>query len=325
MSTPELLPFDESHLPDAGRLLAERHRRHRTAEPPAVRPLRGPGYCAGGGRRRARHRRRLRRGRVPATAAWSATCSARPKPGADLGAQRLGRVRRARPSRRPRTLRDLYAAAAARWVDEGRTAHYVLVPAHDEALSARGSGSPSATSTRTPSATYRPGRLRPRRRVRRAPAAAPTSRPWPGSTWSCPATRRLAPTFSSGRAGTYEEAVAEWEEDFDDPDFATFVAERDGRVVGSAVGCRLEKSGSHAGPARPENAGFLGFAAVFPEARGLGAGRALGEAVLDWSRQQAARRAWSPTGGPPTCSSSRAWPALGFRPTFLRLHRLLGH
>ena len=30
-------------------------------------------------------------------------------------------------------LRDLYAAAATRWVDEGRTAHYVLVPAHDQA------------------------------------------------------------------------------------------------------------------------------------------------------------------------------------------------
>ncbi len=31
MSRLEVLPFDETHLPDAGRLLAERHRRHRLA------------------------------------------------------------------------------------------------------------------------------------------------------------------------------------------------------------------------------------------------------------------------------------------------------
>ena len=31
-------------------------------------------------------------------------------------------------------VRDLYGVAAARWVDEGRTAHYALVPSHDTAL-----------------------------------------------------------------------------------------------------------------------------------------------------------------------------------------------
>src|SRR5206468_11846391 len=30
----------------------------------------------------------------------------------------------------PETARDLYAAAAAGWVAEGRTAHYVVVPSH---------------------------------------------------------------------------------------------------------------------------------------------------------------------------------------------------
>ena len=35
---------------------------------------------------------------------------------------------------------------------------------------------------------------------------------------------------------------------------------------------------------RPPNAAFLGFAAVLPQARGLGAGRVLGEAVPGWAR-----------------------------------------
>ncbi len=134
----------------------------------------------------------------------------------------------------------------------------------------------------------------------------------------------LAPTFSSGDPGSYEESLAEWTEDFDDPDFTTFVAEHDGRVVGSAVGCLLDKSSSHTVPPSPDGAGFLGFAAVFPDDRGLGAGRALGEAVLDWSRTEGhpcVVTDWRAT----NLLSSRAWPALGFRPTYLRVHRLLGH
>ena len=94
--------------------------------------------------------------------------------------------------------------------------------------------------------------------------------------------------------------------------------------MGAAVGCALEKSGSHAPLTRPDKASFLGFAAVLPEARGLGAGRALGEAVLAWTRDQgftSAATDWRAT----NLLSSRTWPRLGFRPTFLRLHRLLGH
>jgi GNAT superfamily N-acetyltransferase len=143
------------------------------------------------------------------------------------------------------TARDLYGVAAARWVHQGRSAHYALVPNHDAAL-------------------------------------------------------------------------------VDAPDMATFVVERDGRVVGASVGCALTRSRSHAGLARPDDAGFLGFAAVLPEARGTGAGRAVGEAVIDWSARQGYRSVvtdWRAT----NLMSSRTWPRLGFRPTCLRLHRLVGH
>ena len=75
---------------------------------------------------------------------------------------------------------------------------------------------------------------------------------------------------------------------------------------------------------RPDNAGFLGFAAVLPSARGLGAGRALGETVLAWSAEagyDVVATDWRVT----NLLSSRAWPAIGFRETFLRLHRVVGY
>jgi GNAT superfamily N-acetyltransferase len=110
----------------------------------------------------------------------------------------------------------------------------------------------------------------------------------------------------------------------DNTEFAGFVVERDGEVVGSAVGCALEMSGAHTGLARPGDAAFLGFAAVFPHARGSGAGRALGEAVLDWAARSGFDSVvtdWRET----NLLSSRAWRALGFRETFVRLHRLIGY
>ena len=158
-------------------------------------------------------------------------------------------------------VRDLYAAAATRWVDEGRTAHYALVPAHDEALVGAwfrlAFGHQHTHAVRPPLAGPPPApRVLVRRPVREdIPALARLE-------VELPRHQGLAPTFSSGDPGSYEESLAEWTEDFDDPDFTTFVAEYDGRVIGSAVGCLLEKSGSHTGPAKPDGAGFLGFAAV---------------------------------------------------------------
>ncbi len=81
-------------------------------------------------------------------------------------------------------------------------------------------------------------------------------------------------------------------------------------------------SSEHRGIVRPTGAGFLGFAAVLPEARGLGAGRALGEAVLVWARDAGHPTVvtdWRET----NLLSSRTWPRLGFRPTFRRLYRAI--
>jgi GNAT superfamily N-acetyltransferase len=133
-----------------------------------------------------------------------------------------------------------------------------------------------------------------------------------------------SPVFAAGEVPTLDEALADWEESIDDADYATFVAEDNGRVIGSSIGCSLEKSSAHSGLAQPGNAGFLAYAAVFPEARGRGAGRALGEAVLNWAAgagYDSVVTDWRVT----NLLSSRAWPRLGFVQTFHRLHRVIGH
>jgi GNAT superfamily N-acetyltransferase len=225
----------------------------------------------------------------------------------------------------PEDVRDLYAVAADRWAAAGLDAHYALVPAHDAALVDAwfrvGFGQQHVHAVREiPDDTVPPlpagiG-IRPARRED-IPLLAELG-------LELPRHQGRSPVFSSGPVQTLEEALAEWEDEFDDEGFANLVAEYDGRVVGLGVGCALEKSSSHSALMRPDHAGFLGFAAVFPQARGLGAGRALGEAVLAWSRDSgytSVATDWRAT----NLLSSRTWPRLGFRPTFLRLHRRLGY
>jgi GNAT superfamily N-acetyltransferase len=220
-------------------------------------------------------------------------------------------------------VRALYGAAAGTWVAQGRTLHHVIVPATDEVLVdawfSMGFGRQHVHAIReVPHASFVP--VRPSgMTVRRAVVA------------DIPALAALdlvlfthqaeAPVFSHARVPAFDATVAELEaEGVDDPRFAIFVAEHAGRVIGSAVGCAIDESSEHAGIVKPPGAGFLGFAAVLPDARGLGAGRALGETVLAWARDAGHRTIvtdWRST----NLESNRAWLALGFRPIFHRLHR----
>jgi hypothetical protein len=55
----------------------------------------------------------------------------------------------------------------------------------------------------------------------------------------------------------------------------------------------------------------------------LGAGRALGETVLAWARD-AGYTSVATDWRSANLEADGAWRALGFRPTFRRLHRLIG-
>jgi ribosomal protein S18 acetylase RimI-like enzyme len=224
----------------------------------------------------------------------------------------------------PEAIREAYAAAAAGWFAQGRTNHFVVVPANDEdALQAwfsLGFGMQQVHALRDPvDGSFEPTRgqgLSVRRSERRdLPALAELD-------LVLPRHQQGTAVFSRLPMPTVEETLAELEADFDDADYAVFVAEHEGRIVGTAVGCSLELSPGHTRMMRPRSAGFLGFAAVAPDARGLGAGRAVAEAVMAWSRDQGYE--WIATDWRSTnLEANRAWRALGFRPSFLRLHRAI--
>ncbi len=318
---PAIRAFEPGDVAAAGRLLAERHAAHRRAEPLLAARFEDPAAAC------AQVEEEVAAGATGAVAVVDeglvGYLLGRHKPGSAWGPNRW--VESAGQAvRDPEVVRDLYALAATRWVAEGNDVHYALVPAHDaglvDAWFRLGFGQQHVHAVRelaTEAATVPPGlTIRPAER-RDIPLLGRLD-------LELPLHQGLAPTFSSGELPTLEEAVADWEDSFDDEGFGYLVAEHEGAVVGAAVACPLDKSSIHTPLMRPDRAGFLGFAAVLPEARGLGAGRALGEAVHDWCAAEgftSLATDWRAT----NLLSSRTWPRLGYRPTFLRLHRRLGY
>ena len=332
MSRAHVRPFQADDVPAAGALLAARHRAHRLSC-----PLLSPRY----------EKDSAAAAQVAEAFAQPGASGAVAMQGGDIGGFVLGAPKDSpvwgpngwvdaagHAAAEPELVRDMYGLASARWVQESRTAHYVLVPASDEDLLRTwyrlGFGQQQAHAVRPPSdepptrepPAREPSAAQPKVVVRRAqrndlPALARLE-------VELPRQQSLAPVFSPSPVPSYEECLAGWEEDFDDPVYTTYVAELEGAVVGSSIGCPLEIAGGHPPLTRPDHAGFLAFAAVFAHARGFGAGRALGEAVITWTAQagyDCVVTDWRVT----NLLSSRTWPRLGFKESFLRLHRLVGY
>ena len=317
----EVTEFTSQHLEAAAELLAARHRRHRAAAPLLSPAYDDPAAC-----------------REPLASAYAAEDASgavavdgsrvvgyllgAPKPGAAWGAN-VWVESAGHAVEHAELARTLYAHAATRWLDEGRTAHYAMLPSHDREVVdawfrlAFGWQHTHAIREPAPAGPIREGLLIRAPRREEIPDLARLDMVLTDH-------QNLSPVFSSAPPDVYEERVADWEEDFDNPKYWNVVVEHGGELVGLAVGCDLEVSSSHTGPARPERAAFLGFAAVHPHARGLGVGRALGEAVSAWALElgyPSIVTDWRET----NVLSSRAWRGLGYRDTFVRLHRLVGH
>lgn len=324
MHRPTTRPFNPDDLDAAGRLLAARHAALRRVEPLFDERYEDPAVA------RAEVADLLADGATGAVALQDGEVTGyllgrhrdQPTWGPNLWVEAAGHA-----VRDAETVRDLYAAAAPAWVERGWDAHYALVPAHDasavDAWFRLGFGQSHVHGIReVPTEPWRP----PAHLVVRGPRREDV-RALAELDVALPEHQLLAPTFAAGETFTVDEAVADWEESFDTgggDGYWHVVVEHDGRVVGAATACALEKSSGHQGLTRPPHAGFLGYASVFPDARGLGAGRALGEAVLDWMRDTGFTSAvsdWRAT----NLLSSRAWTALGFRPSFYRLHRRIGY
>ncbi len=317
-SRTEFRPFAAGHLDGAAALLADRHRRHRLAEPLLDRAFEDPA----GARREietllavegAAGWAALRDGAVVAYMIGIAKSDA--TWGRNVWVEPAGHA-----AVEPGLVRQLYAVAADAWAREERFNQHVLVPAADEALVdawfSLDFGQQHLHAVReNPPASFG---VVPRSElvIRRAtrddiPAVAELE-------LVLPEHMRGAPVFSRLPLQPIEEIEAELAEDFDD--YTIFVAEHKGRIIGDAIAVPLTKSPGNSSLIRPANAGFLGYAAVLSDARGLGAGRALGETVMAWSRDagfDCVATDWRST----NIEADRSWRALGFRPTYRRLHR----
>jgi ribosomal protein S18 acetylase RimI-like enzyme len=315
MTRLDIRPFSDEFLPHAGELLAARHRAQRAAEP--LLPARYENAEAAAGevaalanQERASGAVALRGTRVvgfllgirKSDERWGANVWVDPAGHAVDEAE---------------DLRDLYGAAAARWMEEGRDRHYAIVPAADDALVTAWSrvsfGQQHAHGIReVPEAHWPEGvRLAEERDVDALVELSPLIVDH----------QALAPVFGIGLPReTPEEIRKELLEDLANPDTGDLVAERDGHIVGAFQIVPAGLSSVHTGLARPENAALLSWAATSPELRGTGAGLALTDAGFAWARERGHETMvtdWRVT----NLLASRFWPARGFRESFLRLYR----
>jgi GNAT superfamily N-acetyltransferase len=302
----EIVPFAEEHVDAAADLLAERHERHRSEFPQLPADLDYRGEIAA----------LLAEG---ATGAFTdgayvlGTSGPEDRWGPNIWIEAAGHA-----ARDPELLRDVWANAAASWVEQGLKAHYVLVPATDpdllDAWFRLGFGAQQGHGLIEIPEREWPANVREATRddIEALVEIGPLLSRHQGQS----------PVFSSVPEQTPDDVRADVLDDFSLEGVANLVYEAEGRIVGDFFVCPLELSNAHSGLARPPGASFLGFAITHPEARGTGAGVALTDASLAWARERGYETMvtdWRET----NLLASRFWPKRGFRKTFLRLHRAI--
>lgn len=305
-------PFAEEHLDAAAALLAERHAQHRRAEPllPAAVDFRAEVE--------ALWRREGASGAVAIVGdrvVGYLIGAPREDPvwGPNVWVELAGHA-----IEEAEVARDLYALAATRWVEEGRTRQYVIVPSADAALVDAwfrlSFGQQHAFGIRElPEGAAFPDGVREatERDVDALVALGPMLAEH----------QALAPVFGPGpRDESEEELRKDILDNMASGEVADLVAETDGRIVGNFFVTPIERPSMHVGLAQPQRAAFLAWAAIAPEVRGTGVGLALTEASFAWARSRGYETMvtdWRVT----NLLSSRFWPRRGFRPTFFRLYR----
>ena len=306
----EICAFAEDHLDEAGSLLAARHREHRAVEPllserfehadatrEQVAVLLAEEHASGAVAFRDGQVAGFLLGTRKDDRMW----------GANVWVEAAGYA-----VDEPELVRDLYAFSSQRWVDEGRTRHYALVPTlddHVEAWFRLSFGVQQAHGIREVDVRAWP------RGARRAQER------------DVEALIDLAPLISRHQASAPVFSGIEREEDADElramltadvanDQLGELVYESDGRVVASFEIVPVEKGSL----AEPVGAACLSWAVSLPDVRGSGAGLALTEAAFAWAREQGHTTIvtdWRET----NLLASRFWPARGFRRSFLRLYR----
>jgi GNAT superfamily N-acetyltransferase len=301
MARLEVVPFAEEHLDAAAELLAARHARHREAEP-LLPELDDP---------RAAIEREWRAEGASGVFAPGAYLIGAPFTRFEATV-RVGIAGHAIDGD-PESIRDLYAAAAQGWFDDGYTRHEAFVPSSDadlvDAWFRLSFGASAALALREtgPEEPF-DANVSVRHGTRDDYSEAARLE------LEMSAAMQPSPSFSEVPLQTHEEVLVEWNEG-DDDEHELFVAERDGRVVGQFLLYRRPPD-----LRVPRDSIDLAQASTYPDARGTGVGRALTAYVIRWAYENGypvMTTDWRMT----NLWASRFWPKRGFRPTFLRLYR----
>jgi GNAT superfamily N-acetyltransferase len=305
MPAPEIQPFADEHLDAAAELLSERHAHHREVEPLLPEAVDF----------RAAIERELEDG----TGAVALE-------GGELAGYLVGRYGEdavgrhvwsyigGHAVREPELVRDLYAAAAGRWVDDGLGRHFVYVPAIPELIDPWFRLSFGASAALA---------MRETEHASRSDGAVVVRDGMPDDIEAAARLERAmgesmlpAPSFSYHEPAPVDEVVADWEGTWDDTEtYKHFVAEHDGRVVGHILLYRRP-----ADLRVPGDSIDLAQASTEPELRGSGIGLAMTAHVLRWAHEHGYPTMvtdWRMT----NLLASRFWPRRGFRETFLRVYR----
>jgi GNAT superfamily N-acetyltransferase len=290
----EIHPFSEDFRGAAAALLADRHARHRAAEPllPEISDFaahipEGEGAVATRG--------------GDAVAYVIAT----------VGAERAEIGLAGCAASEPEAVRDVYAHLATAWP----TWHQAMIPASDaelvDAWFRLAFGLQFTTAMRDLSPIDAPafgGTIRPS-----TPADLQATAGFDRLLWTH---LGRSPSFS-GLDVDAQDFESEWSDLWDEQEFPYHrLAELDGRVVGHIL---LYDRPS--GDLRvPEQNIDLAHAATLEDARGTGAMVALTAGAIDWACEQG-YRSFTTDWRVVNLEASRYWPRQGFRPTFYRLVR----
>jgi len=296
MAKLEIHPFSDDFREAAALLLADRHRRHRAAEPlladvedfAAQIPTEENGAVA------------TRGGAVVAYLV------------ATVGEERAEVGLAGCAAAEPEAVRDLYAELARDWPAH----HQAMVPASDAALIdpwfrvTFGCQFMTAVREVAPLDAFDfGGTIRPS-----TPDDLPAVAGFDRLLWTH---QTKSPSFSGRDVGSSEDFEEEWHDLWDEEEFPFHrVAELDGRVVGHVLLYDRPRGDLRV----PERNIDLAHVATLEDVRGRGVGLALTAAAFTWANEQGYRSMttdWRSN----NLLSSRFWPARGFRPTFLRLYR----
>jgi ribosomal protein S18 acetylase RimI-like enzyme len=315
----EIVPFSDEHLDEAGGLLAARHADHRRSEPLLPARYEAPAeaareLAAAWSREGASGAVGLRDGRIVGyllaaprdPAIW----------GDNVWVEASGQA-----VEEAEDVRDLYAVAAAGWVEAGAVRQYVLVPATAAALLDAwfrlGFGQQQAHAVQEIT-TVEP----------RVPDGFEIREPREQDVealiaveFALPTHQQSSPVFSGISLPGEDEMRAEWHSTLaGNNDETVLIGLRDGRPVACWSFAPASSSTHYQGLMQPERASYLAFASTLPEARGSGVGLALTDATLAAAAERgytAMVTDWRVT----NLLASRFWPKRGFRTAFLRLYR----